>query len=63
MNCFFFSLASFPAGTDFAMAIQAKNLKKVDKEAEKKRREDFNNNRCKNYLFSVTSIATRQLRH
>ena len=45
------------------MAIQAKNLKKVDKEAEKKRREDVNNNRCKNYLFSVTSTATRRLRH
>ncbi|XP_078366164.1 epidermal growth factor receptor kinase substrate 8-like isoform X2 [Oculina patagonica] len=37
--------ATLPGGTDFAKAIQAKNLKKVDPEEEKKRREQSQQNR------------------
>lgn len=40
------SEATLPGGNDFAKAIQAKNLKKVDPEEEKKRREQSQQHRC-----------------
>jgi len=39
------SEATLPGSADFAKAIQAKNLKKVDPEEEKKRREQSQQNR------------------
>ena len=47
--------------SDFTKAIQAKNLKKFDAEAEKKRgREDTQQNKSKN-LFSFSSFNFRTI--
>lgn len=50
------SEATLPGGNDFAKAIQAKNLKKVDPEEEKKRREQSQQNRCE--LTACLSFST-----
>lgn len=54
---FWFSEAT-PVATDFTKAIQARNLKKVDPEEEKKRREQAQQNRseCK-VLFSFNPLT------
>ena len=52
-TCMFWFSEATPVVTDFTKAIQARNLKKVDPEEEKKRREQAQQNRseCK-VLFS-----------
>lgn len=47
--------------TDFAKAIQAKNLKKVDPEEEKKRREQAQQNRSINLFSFVLLSVVRSL--
>ena len=50
------SEATLPGGTDFARAIQAKNLKKVDPEEEKKRREQSQQNRSELVFYSLSTL-------
>ena len=47
-----FSETSITVGADFTKAIQTRNLKKVDQEAEMKRREDAQKRRSKDSLLS-----------
>lgn len=56
-----FSVHKTTEVSDFTKAIQAKNLKKVDAEAEKERgREDTQQNKSKN-LFSFSSFNFRTI--
>ena len=55
-TCMFWFSEATPVATDFTKAIQARNLKKVDPEEEKKRREQAQQNRseCKVLFFLLT---------
>lgn len=54
------SEATLPGGNDFAKAIQAKNLKKVDPEEEKKRREQSQQNRCELACLPFYTVLQRR---